>query len=199
MVRIYLIRHGKTHGNRFGRYIGKTEDRLCEEGIDNLSWTVYPRVEKLFVSPLTRCTQTADLIYPRVEQHVIDELQECNFGAFEDKSYLELADNREYQRWVDSGGTLPFPDGEDLDDFRKRCIDGFHKVVEDCIEDRITNAAIVAHGGTIMSIMNAYGDPDRGYFSWQVENGSGYEIIIEKQRWKRLGARKSIVLYKKLS
>lgn len=199
MIRIYLVRHGKTYGNRFGRYIGKTEDRLCEEGIDNLAWTVYPKVEKVYTSPLRRCVETAELIYPRVEQRIMEELQECNFGDFENKTYLELSDNPDYQKWIDSGGTLPFPQGENLDDFRERCLSGFYKVVVDCIRNGITNAAIVAHGGTIMSIMNAYGDPKKNYYSWQVENGSGFEIIVEKQRFKRFGPEKAILTYKKLS
>ena len=29
---VYLIRHGKTKGNLEGRYIGTTDEPLCEEG-----------------------------------------------------------------------------------------------------------------------------------------------------------------------
>ena len=33
---IYLIRHGKTKGNLEGRYIGTTDEPLCEEGKQSL-------------------------------------------------------------------------------------------------------------------------------------------------------------------
>ena len=33
---VYLIRHGKTKGNLEGRYIGTTDEPLCEEGKQSL-------------------------------------------------------------------------------------------------------------------------------------------------------------------
>ena len=33
---LYLIRHGKTKGNLEGRYIGTTDEPLCEEGKQSL-------------------------------------------------------------------------------------------------------------------------------------------------------------------
>ncbi|MDR4022422.1 MAG: phosphoglycerate mutase family protein, partial [Eubacteriales bacterium] len=35
-MKIILIRHGKTAGNIKGRYIGKTDEPLCEEGINEI-------------------------------------------------------------------------------------------------------------------------------------------------------------------
>ena len=31
MIKIAMIRHGKTYGNTLGRYIGVTDEPLCEE------------------------------------------------------------------------------------------------------------------------------------------------------------------------
>lgn len=36
MKELYLIRHGKTYGNTLGRYIGTTDEPLCEEGREAL-------------------------------------------------------------------------------------------------------------------------------------------------------------------
>lgn len=36
------------------------------------------------------------------------DFRECDFGIFEGKNYEELKENRDYQRWLDSGGVLPF-------------------------------------------------------------------------------------------
>ncbi len=36
VVELYLIRHGKTYGNTLGRYIGTTDEELCEEGREAL-------------------------------------------------------------------------------------------------------------------------------------------------------------------
>ena len=32
-VRVILIRHGKTRGNLEGRYVGRTDEPLCPEGV----------------------------------------------------------------------------------------------------------------------------------------------------------------------
>ena len=64
----------------------------------------------MIVSPMKRCIQTAELIYPKnqITQEVL--LKECDFGIFEGKTYEELKDREEYQAWLDSGGTIAFPE-----------------------------------------------------------------------------------------
>ena len=119
-MKIYLIRHGKTPGNQLQRYIGITDEPVLEEDQERLKTQNYPNAEKLFVSPLLRCRQTAACIYPRQEQQVIQNLRECDFGRFENKNWKEMTGDAEYQAWVDSNATLPFPGGEDPQEFRDR-------------------------------------------------------------------------------
>ena len=60
-----LIRHGQTQGNRERRYIGcRTDEPLCPEGIAQLQNRHYPPVSRVFVSPMRRCVETANLLYP---------------------------------------------------------------------------------------------------------------------------------------
>ena len=101
-MRIYLIRHGKTPGNQLNRYIGITDEPVLEEDQEQLKKQNYPKAERLFVSPLLRCRQTAACIYPGQEQQVIQNLRECDFGRFENKNWKEMTGDAEYQAWVDS-------------------------------------------------------------------------------------------------
>ena len=39
--------------------------------------------------------------------------------------------------------------------------------------------AAIVHGGTVMSIMEAYGHPKADYYAYQIKNGDGYELVIE--------------------
>ena len=64
MIKIAMIRHGKTYGNTLGRYIGVTDEPLCEEGKKELEQRTMDTVELLFVSPLKRCLETAGNLYP---------------------------------------------------------------------------------------------------------------------------------------
>lgn len=202
-MKIYLIRHAHTAGNLAGRYIGRTDEELCREGrtlLDQrMKMGIYPAADRIFTSPMKRCVQTAQILYPGRELTVIDTLSECDFGSFENKNYEELKAWPEYQRWLDSGGTLGFPGGESREAFSARSLEGFARALKLCgykkagpgaargarhgekdrgNEPEALSAAFVVHGGTIMSIMEKYAFPKGEYYDFQIGNGEGYELIL---------------------
>lgn len=181
MIEFYLIRHGKTYGNTLGRYIGKTDESLCPEGIMELEGQTYPQVEAVYVSPMKRCVETAQRIWPGLPMQRIPKLRECSFGDFENKNYLELADNPDYQAWVDSSGSLPFPGGESREAFRERCREGFREVLEAARQQGSRHVGLVIHGGTIMSILEAYALPHGEFYHWQAKNGRGYRVCWDER------------------
>ena len=174
MIELYFIRHGKTYGNTLGRYIGTTDESLCSEGRQALKRFFYPQVEAVYASPMKRCLETADLLWPEPPIRGFEKLRECDFGEFENKNYQELKDNPRYQAWVDSEGRMPFPGGERREDFQNRCCEGFIEVLEEIRKKGCKKAALVVHGGTIMSILAAYGEPKKAFYDWQVKNGMGW-------------------------
>ena len=190
MAELILIRHGKTAGNLLGRYIGsRTDEPLCDEGREGLAGKQMPEVERLYVSPMKRCVETAEILWPgfdRKKMQTVTDLRECDFGDFENKNYKELSGNGDYQAWIDSNGTLPFPNGESMDAFKSRCLEAFARIVEEVSgaeqewiasgKTGIFRAGIVVHGGTIMAILEQYGYPKAAYFDYQVKNGCGYRL-----------------------
>ena len=48
MIKLWLIRHGKTEGNKLARYIGTTDEPLCQEGIEFLKKMDYPKVQEIY-------------------------------------------------------------------------------------------------------------------------------------------------------
>lgn len=193
MLKMVLLRHSFTEGNLKKRYIGVTDEPLCLEGIRFLEEHFYPDAEHIFVSPLRRCVQTARLLYPDRAFHIIEELAECNFGDFENKNYQELSGNPDYQKWIDSGALLPFPNGESREEFRWRTLRGFQKVVCYCLNRKAKSAAVITHGGNIMNILEEYVSPKKDYYQWHVENGCGYLVELERSLWKRNWEELSIV------
>lgn len=191
-IKLVMIRHGAAKSNREHRYLGKTEESLCEEGMNALMQyrekKRYPKLDGLFASPMLRCRQTADFLYPNLVPICIDEWKEIDFGAFEGKNYGELQGDARYQEWIDSGGTLPFPEGESREAFVRRCVLGFDKMLRQVREseknDGLQAIGMVVHGGTIMSLLSQYCGGD--YFDYQVENGKGYCCNCE---WKDAGPR----------
>ena len=185
MLKLILIRHGETQGNKLKRYIGKrTDEPLCPEAGNMLAQLAYPEVQAVYASPMIRCTQTAGILFPGKKLNIIDELAECDFGEFENKNYQELDGNEHYQSWIDSGGLLPFPGGESREEFKRRNVTGFQKAVNGCLRNGISLAALVVHGGTIMAVMHALYEEKKDFYNWQVENGSGYLVSVSEKEWE---------------
>lgn len=174
-MKITLVRHGMTPGNREKRYIGLTDEGLCAEGRIQISEAIqeqrYQEADMVYVSPLKRCRETADMIYPHLEPISCEALKECDFGEFENKNYLELSGNENYQKWIDSNGSLGFPKGETPEGFKNRCQNAYENIIK-CIQDK--DVAFVVHGGTIMAILEKYGEPQKSFYDWQLKNGEGY-------------------------
>ena len=185
MLELMLIRHGMTAGNRLSRYIGRgTDEPLSEEGKQRLSAYSGKLPQLVFVSPMLRCRQTAEILFPGCTLHVVEELAECDFGEFENKNYQELDGNEAYQKWIDSNGMLPFPGGESREEFRDRNLRGFRNVLERCFSNKIKRAALVIHGGTIMNIMEKLTGEKDYFYRWHVKNGEGYVIGLSEEKYQ---------------
>lgn len=187
-MELILIRHLKTPGNEKRQYIGSTDEALSEQEVQNFVQKQkrknYLPVQQVIASPMKRCIQTAELIYPKnqVTQEVL--LKECDFGIFEGKTYEELKDKAEYQAWLDSGGTIAFPEGEDQKEFRSRCVKGMLCQVDRLCEENVESAAFVVHGGTIMAVLEQLAEDQKDFYHWQVKNGGGYRMFVDEEEWK---------------
>ena len=157
--------------NEQHRYLGNTDTSLSRNGICKLQALqkngTYPKTDILFCSPMKRCTETAEILYPNHTPIYIPEWREMDFGEFEGKNYIELQKNPNYQAWIDSNGTLPFPGGR------------LQKMDEKQPASKITAGAVV-HGGTIMAILSSFYGGD--YFDHQVKNGGGYRCLLSGTR-----------------
>ena len=179
MTDFYLLRHASTQSNLSGRYLSNTDEPLCQEGIEKAKQLCLPRVDKVFVSPLSRCIQTAEIVFPQVQQVVVEGFRECDFGEFEGKNYQELNGDPRYQAWIDSGGMLAFPSGESKGEFCLRTCRAFEQLLSDLYS--VPKAAIVAHGGTLMALLERYAIPKREYYAYQVKNCGGFHTQLEIQ------------------
>lgn len=187
-MELILIRHLKTPGNEKRQYIGSTDEDLSEQEVLNFKkkckQASYPQVQQVIVSPMKRCVQTAELIYLNMQMQLEPLLKECDFGIFEGKTYEELKDRAEYQAWLDSGGTIAFPEGEEQKEFRSRCVRGMLCQVDRLCEENVESAAFVVHGGTIMAVLEQLAEDQKDFYQWQVENGGGYRMLVDEDEWK---------------
>ena len=179
-MRIYLIRHGTTAGNLEKRYVGSTDEPLTADAV---AWVKknrrrYPVPQQTVTSPMKRCVTTSALLFPGIPTETKEGLRECSFGEFEYKNYQELTGNEAYQRWIDSGGELPFPGGESRQEFADRSCSALLKSVTEQLKKGRDSVAYVVHGGTIMAVMERFCSDKRSYFDWQVKNVQGFELEV---------------------
>ncbi|MEG1887246.1 MAG: histidine phosphatase family protein [Oscillospiraceae bacterium] len=187
---IHLIRHGQTEGNRLGQYIGVTDLDVTTEGIIELEelceLDIYPKLHYVYSSPLKRCIQTAETIYPSGEIITINNFIEYNFGEFEGKTAVELEENSDYIDWA-SGKSTRVPGGDDIHEFSARICLGLNEVVRHLSSTGDYEAAVIVHGGVIMTLLAACALPQRPLIEWACGNGRGYTIRITPSLYGRSG------------
>lgn len=186
---VYLFRHGMTKGNLNAQYIGHTDFPLTTDGINQLHKIKaehhYPKVDAVFVSPLKRAMQSADIMFPKNNKIVIDNFIEYNFGEFEEHTADELKDNEDFRNWMRGDIYARPPFGETNAEFVQRVCEAFEKVINGCISEGVTDIAIVTHAGVIMTILTCYGIPEAPMAHWQMDFGYGYKLRITPSVWMR--------------
>ena len=111
MIHLLFIRHGATAGNLEKRYIGSTDEPLCDIGIAQVEALKQHnfQADYLYVSPMRRTRQTAEILFPQTPFALVRDFRETDFGKKKKKTAKELSSSAEYQAWVDSMCLNPIP------------------------------------------------------------------------------------------
>ena len=188
--KLHLIRHGMTEGNAQGQYVGRTDLKITTNGIIELEKLrdegIYPKCDLVFSSPLSRAVDTAKIIYPEKEILINKNFEEIDFGEFEGKTPEDLKDRQDYADWL--AGKLPAaPGGENNVEFATRLCTGISETVRYMMDNECYSAAIVMHGGAIMTLLAVAALPRAKMSEWACGNGRGYTIRITPSLYQRSG------------
>ncbi len=158
MAKVILVRHGKTIWNAEGRYQGRVDVPLNEEGREQakrvgLALRDFP-IKAVYASPLKRCTDTAGEIAKYHKLNIITDegLKEINHGKWEGMLATDVA--KEYPEllklWRERPKEVVMPEGESLMDVYRRAVPSFKRIIEKHPDDIV---AIVGHDATNKVIM----------------------------------------------
>ncbi len=174
-MKILLVRHGATAGNRQRKYIGRTDEPLSPSGIRQAkaAGTLYG-FPFVYVTPLIRTRQTADLLFTGAKQIVLEDLREMDFGDFEGKSSAQMETDTAYRSWVEGGCLSPCPGGESREEFSRRVSSCFEAAVLSGIAEGLDRLVFVIHGGTIMAVLEKFSRPAVSYYDGHVDNCQGF-------------------------
>ena len=188
-----LFRHGRTRANDEGIYIGSTDYPLTDMGSAELSGKLdeyeYPRVQRVYSSPLCRCTETAEILFPEHEIYTIEELRELNFGLFEGKSAVELVGREDYRTWIKGGAPdVRPPEGESAEELCMRSYKAISRILMDMMENDFSHCAVITHAGVISNLLACFGLPKIAAKDLHCEPGEGFEILLTAQMWQQAQA-----------
>lgn len=185
--RLILIRHGALGDRCRGRYIGRSDPPLSEEGRAEAAalagrFDPLPGGTVILVSPLLRTRETAELVLGRNKDFTIDpDLREIDFGRWEGMRFAEILadDPAAVDRWANWAEDFSFPDGESIGHFRKRIEAAARRIAT----EPAGRAVVVTHGGVIRFLICRFlGLPDRAHLLFDVQPASLSEIRIDGGR-----------------
>lgn len=155
-MKIVFVRHTSVNVPK-GICYGNTDVQLAstfQQEAQRVKDVLCPyRFEKVYTSPLSRCTRLAGFCgYPDAIRDA--RLKEINFGDWEMKSYDEIKDPK-LQEWYDDYINVAPPGGESVIDQRNR-LEAFISEIK--CNDRDTAIGIFTHGGILINALVAYGN-----------------------------------------
>ena len=181
---VEIIRHGETDLQAEHRYQGRLDVPLSEQGRRQLL-RADESPETVIVTDLRRTRETAGILFPEAVQVICPGLREMDFGRFEGKNYLEMADDPDYRQWVDGGCLGTCPGGEARADFEDRVCTAFRTLIRQARQEGKKQLVIVAHGGTQMAVMSRLCTEKRDYYDWHLMSGQGFKVLAGNQEAER--------------
>jgi len=175
LTRIMLIRHGQTAWNEGDgeRLRGRSDIELDEMGIRQAEATAAGvaqwEVAAIYSSPLRRAVTTADILAEPLKLQVqpTEGLIDIDYGKWQGLSLEETAadDNKLYQLWLKSPHLVTFPQGESLEQVRKRVVGAVDTLVPKHSGQTIV---LVSHKVVCKVLLCSLLGLDNSHF-WQVQ------------------------------
>lgn len=189
--KLTFLRNGKTRANEEGIYIGKTDWPLSDAGRAELEEKydlhTYPKVERVYSSPLERALQSAEILFPGREIVICDEMAEMDFGVFEGLAVHDLIELDSYKKWIKGGLDNPPPNGESLRNMINRVYSGLNLMIMDMMKENITEAGVITHSGIMMNLLSCFGLPKMKPMEFACEPGEGWQIYVTAMMWQNGG------------
>ena len=172
MTEIILVRHGQTDWNLTEIFRGRIDIPLNETGIEQAAllseYLSNIKMDVIYSSPLKRALKTAEMIAQKhkLKVNISPGLIDFDYGGWQGLSHQEVIDNYEelYTRWIDRPEQVIMPNGESLDDVRKRSV----AVVKDLVTGFDGIIVLVSHRVVNKVIICALLGLDNSHF-WKIK------------------------------
>lgn len=179
-MKIHIIRHGLTEGNKNNEYSGWDDTPLSKEGIEELyalkETVSYPEVDVHFASDLSRAIDTHEIIFgTEKEVQLLKEMREIHFGDFEGKTVAETQGVPFFDGFLSGERVV---NGETFAEFSDRINQGLDTILTYLSEHNMNEASLVCHSGVVkMIIILLESLTPKDFYRFSIANGRG--IVVE--------------------
>ncbi len=161
-MKIICVRHTETEGNIRGHYNGISESPYTKKGLlqkaaveDELVRIGEDKaIACVYASPISRARSIGEMVSKRlsVPFETNEALQEFNFGIFEGLTYREVETKypQLWRAWMSDYDGYKIPEGDSFEVYHRRVAEFVDVLKTKHADDTVI---IVAHGGTILSIL----------------------------------------------
>jgi alpha-ribazole phosphatase len=151
---IYLIRHTKPDipdGKCYGQSDIEVKEAEFKLTVSRIHQKIdLENVDKIYTSPLKRCSLLAHALMAKQSKIVTDErIKELDFGNWELQKWEDI-DSGELERWAKNFVHEQVPEGESHMDLYNRISEFWDEIPEEEAE----SLAVVTHGGVIKSLLS---------------------------------------------
>lgn len=187
-MRLYLIRHAQSTGNKKGELQGRADTVLSESGIKqarSLSKKLDLNFDIIFSSPLKRAQQTAEYAINQETQEyeleLIDGLSEMDIGIFEGVHKSQITEEQK-EMWNNMLVNLDYREhkGETLQHFIERVKSSFKQIIAKAQHNNYSTIGVFTHAGVLKILFKFILDIDYDGF----ENAGVYCIEKINHRWE---------------
>ena len=175
MKKIWLIRHGQALCNVEQLVTGSCESPLSDfgvfqvESLKSLVEKLIPNSAKIYTSSIHRAIQSAEILFPHKGKFVDDRFNEIDAGEDSEVKRLDF-DTKNPSFFTNFNPHKKFNGGESHFDLFNRVNCALREI---CEEPEVSDIVIVAHAGTISTIMHGVFNVSMNHFSQFVaDNGS---------------------------
>ena len=183
MIRIILLRYGETTWNIEGRYQGQEDTPLSPRGLEQgrkaaLALKDIP-IDRAISSPLSRSFETCRMAADYHHLPVIKDsrLIEISHGLWEGihADEIEASYPKEFHLWHTHPEQVQMPEGENLEDVRKRARNAFDEYAEKYDGETVL---VAAHDAVNKAIICDLLGLDMSHF-WQVKQDNACINVLE--------------------
>jgi len=173
MLEILIIRHGETAWNTAEIFRGRVPIGLSEKGLKQAEklgqYLSQKKIKSIYCSPLQRAFQTAEAVsrYQHLKAQPVEDLTDLSFGIWEGVPMLEVQNKYPeiFRLWIERPDLANIPEGESLENARKRALNALDKIIA---EDKEGTIAIVTHRVLTKILECALLGLDNSHF-WNIE------------------------------